>query len=63
MRSGIYRSTPAPPRIIPPPSLGSVCIYQASGEEAVRRHAEKAGLPCDEVVPVADTVIVSSDPG
>ena len=42
--------------------LGSVCIYEASSPEAVRRHAEAAGLPCDEVVAVADTVVVNADP-
>ena len=43
-------------------SLGTVCIYQASDETAVRTHADRAGLPADEVVSVADTVIVRSDP-
>jgi hypothetical protein len=43
-------------------SLGTICIYQGSSEEAIRDHAERADLPCDEVVPVADTVIVRSDP-
>lgn len=43
-------------------SLGTVCIYQASSPEAIRAHAEKAGLPVDEIIPVADTVIVREDP-
>jgi uncharacterized protein DUF4242 len=43
-------------------SLGTVCIYQASSPEAVRRHAYAAGLPVDEIVAVADTVIVRPDP-
>jgi hypothetical protein len=43
-------------------SLGSICIYQASSPEAVREHAEAAGMPADEVVPVSDTVIVREDP-
>jgi hypothetical protein len=43
-------------------SLGTVCIYQASSPEAVRRHAYAAGLPVDEIVAVADTVIVRADP-
>ena len=42
--------------------LGTVCIYQASSAEKVREHAERAGLPCDEVIEVADTVIVRPDP-
>jgi hypothetical protein len=43
-------------------SLGTVCIYQASSPEAIREHAERAGLPIDEIIPVADTVIVRPDP-
>ena len=42
--------------------LGTVCIYQASSEDAVRDHAKRADLPCDEVVKVADTVLVRPDP-
>jgi hypothetical protein len=43
-------------------TLGTVCIYQASSPEAILDHARRAGLPADEVVPVADTVIVRPDP-
>ena len=42
--------------------LGTVCIYQASSPEAIRRHAAAAELPCDEIMAVADTVIVRPDP-
>ncbi|HYN92087.1 MAG TPA: DUF4242 domain-containing protein, partial [Thermoleophilaceae bacterium] len=30
--------------------LGTVCIYEAESEEAIRGHAEDAGLPVTEVV-------------
>lgn len=43
-------------------TVGTVCVYQASSPEAVRRHAAAAGLPVDEIVKVADTVIVRPDP-
>ena len=43
-------------------SLGTVCVYQASNPEAIRRHASGALLPVDEIVKVADTVIVRPDP-
>jgi thiamine biosynthesis protein ThiC len=43
-------------------SVGTVCIYQASSAEAVREHASRAGLPADEVIPVAETVLVRPDP-
>ena len=42
--------------------LGTVCIYQASSPEAIRDHAGRADLPVDEIVEVADTVIVRPDP-
>ena len=42
--------------------LGTVCIYQASSPEKIREHASRAGLPADEIVEVADTVIVRPDP-
>jgi hypothetical protein len=42
--------------------LGTVCIYQATSPEAIREHAKRAGLPADEIVPVASTVIVREDP-
>jgi hypothetical protein len=42
--------------------VGTVCIYQSSSPEAIRRHAAAAGLPVDEIVKVADTVIVTADP-
>ena len=43
-------------------TVGTVCVYQASSADAVREHASRAGLPADEVIPVADTVLVRADP-
>jgi chromosome condensin MukBEF MukE localization factor len=43
-------------------TVGTVCIYQASSPEAIRQHAAVADLPVDEIVKVADTVIVRPDP-
>jgi uncharacterized protein DUF4242 len=43
-------------------SVGTVCVYQASSPEAIREHAGRADLPADEIVEVADTVIVRPDP-
>ena len=43
-------------------SLGTFCVYEAESPEAIRKHAETAELPCDEVIPIADTVIVREDP-
>ncbi len=43
-------------------TVGTVCIYQASSPEAVRAHATAADLPVDEIIAVADTVVVRPDP-
>ena len=42
--------------------LGTFCIYEAESPEAIRAHAAASDLPVDEIVPVADTVIVRPDP-
>jgi thiamine biosynthesis protein ThiC len=43
-------------------SVGTVCIYQASSPEAIRQHASLADLPVDEIIAVADTVLIRPDP-
>jgi len=42
--------------------LGTVCIYQASSADAIRKHAAAADLAVTEIIPIADTVIVRPDP-
>ena len=42
--------------------VGTVCVYQASSPEAIRAHAAAADLPVDEIIRVADTVLVRPDP-
>jgi Protein of unknown function (DUF4242) len=43
-------------------SVGTVCIYEATSPEALLKHASLADLPADEVIAIADTVIVRPDP-
>jgi thiamine biosynthesis protein ThiC len=43
-------------------AVGTVCIYQATGPEAIRKHASRADLPVDEIIRIADTVVVRPDP-
>ena len=43
-------------------AVGTICIYQASSPEAIRKHAGLADLPVDEIVTIADTVVVRPDP-
>lgn len=42
--------------------FGTVCVYEARDEDAVREHASRAELPADEVIAVADTVVIRPDP-
>jgi Nickel responsive protein SCO4226-like len=42
--------------------FGTVCIYEAGDPDALREHATRADLPVDEVVRVAQTMIVGPDP-
>ncbi len=42
--------------------VGTFCVYEGDSPEAIRAHAKTAGLPADEVIPIADTVIVRPDP-
>jgi hypothetical protein len=43
-------------------TLGTVCIYQASSPEAIRKHADVVGMPATEIHEVADVVVVRPDP-
>jgi hypothetical protein len=43
-------------------TLGTVCIYQATGPEAIREHARRVGMPAHEITAVAKTVVVREDP-
>jgi hypothetical protein len=43
-------------------SVGTVCIYEATSPEAIRKHAWLADLPVTEIIPIADTVVVRPDP-
>lgn len=41
--------------------VGTVCIYQAVDAEAIREHARRAALPCDQIIPVSDVVVIHDD--
>jgi Protein of unknown function (DUF4242) len=43
-------------------TLGTFCIYEASSEEKIREHAQRADLPATDVFPVVDVVVVRPDP-
>ena len=42
--------------------FGSVCIYQARDPESIRAHAQRVGMPGDQIFPVVKTIIVRDDP-
>ena len=43
-------------------TIGSICVYDAVSPEAVRYHSDAAELPVDEIVRVADTIVLRPDP-
>ena len=43
-------------------SLGTFCIYQATGPDAMREHASLARMPADEILEIAITNVVRPDP-
>ena len=43
-------------------TLGTVCIYQAASEEAIRDHAARVGMPASEITPAPKTVVIREDP-
>ena len=42
--------------------LATFCIYEGESPEAIRAHAAASDLPVDEIIKVADTVVVRPDP-
>src|SRR5829696_2967807 len=42
--------------------LGTFCVYEGDSPEAIRAHAQASAMPADEVIAIADTVIVRPDP-
>lgn len=43
-------------------TLGTFCIYQATGPEAIREHAARADVPADEILEIDDLMVVRADP-
>ena len=43
-------------------TYGTVCIYQAEDADAIMEHAQRAGLPADEILPVGNSLIIRDDP-
>ena len=46
----------------PDGKLGTVCIYQAKDDEALRDHARRVGMPGNDISPVLDSLLVRPDP-
>jgi hypothetical protein len=43
-------------------SLGTTCVYEATGPDAIHTHAQASGLPANEITAVANTAISRPDP-
>lgn len=46
----------------PDGTFGAYCLYEATGPEWLRRHAEDLMLPVDAIKPVHLTVVAAGDP-
>jgi hypothetical protein len=46
----------------PDGGLGTICIYEATDEDAIRRHSGSAQVPATEILPVTETIFVRPDP-
>jgi hypothetical protein len=42
--------------------LGTICIYEAADEAAIREHALRVNMPADEIDEIVDTVVIRPDP-
>jgi Protein of unknown function (DUF4242) len=42
--------------------LGTFCVYEGESADTIRAHAKATPMPADEVLEIADTVIVRPDP-
>ncbi len=42
--------------------LGTCCFYEAVDGEAIVEHARRVGMPGDDYLPIAATVVVRPDP-
>ena len=45
----------------PDGQVGTVCHYRASGPEVIRDHAQRVGIPVDDIVEVAELVVLQPD--
>ncbi len=43
-------------------TFSAYCVYEATGPEVLRRHAESLMLPTDAIKRVAATIVVAPDP-
>ena len=42
-------------------TLGTFCLYQAIGPDALHDHAARSGMPADEILPVLGRVVFRDD--
>ena len=43
-------------------TFSAYCVYEATGSEVLRRHADALGLPTDTIKPVWSTIVKAPDP-
>ena len=42
--------------------IGTVCLFEATDPEAIRRHGALTDMPVDEIVAINDTLVMRPDP-
>lgn len=43
-------------------TLGTLCVYQGTDEDAIQEHAERVGMPAEDLLTVVNTVVIREDP-
>jgi hypothetical protein len=43
-------------------TLGTICIYEARDPASIRDHAQRVGMPADDISLIGNTVVVRPDP-
>jgi hypothetical protein len=46
----------------PDGTLGTLCVCQATGPEALVEHARRVGMPAEDIVEVVDPAVIRADP-
>ena len=43
-------------------ALGAMCVFEATSEEAIRKHAARVNIPADEIIEIMETIVIRPEP-